>query len=82
MNIPPLIPVLAAMVLIGLGGFFFYRYGVTNYNAGYNQCIGDGVALATKASEELKNVIRKAYSPSDVDRMLRLNGWMREDSDR
>ena len=74
--------ILASLVISGLGGFFFYRHGVVNYKAGYNQCISDGAVLATEAAEELKDVVRKAYSPSDVINKLHINGWMREDSDR
>ena len=81
MNIPPLIPVLAATVLIGLGGFFFYRHGVVNYKAGYNQCIGDGAILATEAAEVLKNEIRKIYTPDAVDKLLNINNWMRDQND-
>jgi len=80
MNPSTLIPILAATVLIGLGGFFFYRYGVVKYKEGYLMCQNDGAALATEAAEELKDVIRKVYTPSDVDRLLLLNGWMREDN--
>lgn len=74
--------ILSALVISGLGGFFFYRYGVVKYETGYKQCQLDGAAIATQAAEDLKNVIRKAYSPSDVDRLLRLNDWMRPDNDR
>ena len=76
------IPLIAALVISGLGGYYFWQYGQKQYTAGYGQCLNDGAALATKASEDLKNVIRKAYSPSDVDRMLFTNQWMRTDSDR
>lgn len=74
--------IIAALVIIGLGGFFFYRYGAVKYETGYKQCQLDGAAIATQAAEDLKNVIRKAYSPSDVDRLLYINGWMRPDNDR
>lgn len=69
---------LAALVLIGLGGFFFYRYGVAKYEAGYLQCQKEGAALATEAGEQLKNEIQKIYKPGDVDKLLNINGWMRE----
>lgn len=76
------IPLLAALVISGLGGFFFWQYGQKQYKAGYGQCMYDGAAIATQAAEELKDVVRKAYKPDDIDRLLRINGWMREDSDR
>jgi hypothetical protein len=82
MNISTLIPVLAATVIIGLGGFFFYRHGVVNYKAGYNQCIGDGAVLATEAGEVLKDEIRKNYKPDDVDDTLFRYQWMRDETDR
>ena len=72
---------LAALVISGLGGFFFYRYGITNYNAGYNKCIGDGAVLATEAAEVLKNEIRKIYTPNDVINKLRINNWLRNEND-
>ena len=75
------IPLLAALVISGLGGFFFYRHGVARYNQGYIQCQKEGAILATEAGEQLKDVIRKAYKPDDVDRLLRINGWMRPDND-
>jgi hypothetical protein len=74
--------ILAALVISGLGGFFFYRYGAARYDQGYLQCQSDGAVLATEAGEQLKDVMRKAYSPSDVDRLLQLNDWMRPDNDR
>lgn len=82
MKTATIISILTALTISGLGGFFFYRYGVVKYNQGYIQCQYEGAALATKAAEDLKNVIRKAYSPSDVDRMLDINGWLRPDNDR
>lgn len=72
------LPVLTALVISGLGGFFFWQYGQTKYKAGYGQCISDGAVLATKAAEDLKDVIRKAYSHDDVNRLLHINGWMRD----
>lgn len=42
----------------------------------------DGAVLATEAAKELNDVVRKAYKPDDVNRLLHINGWMREDSDR
>ncbi len=74
--------ILAATVLIGLGGFFFYRHGVVNYKAGYNQCIGDGAVLATEAAEVLKDEIQKIYKPDAVDDTLFRYQWMRDETDR
>ncbi len=76
------LPLLAALVISGLGGFFFWQYGQKQYKAGYGQCMYDGAAIATQAAEELKDVVRKAYKPDDVVNRLRINGWMREDNDR
>ncbi len=76
------LPALAALVVTGLGGFFFWQYGYKQYKAGYGQCISDGAVLATKAGEELKDVIRKVYTPDDVINRLHINGWVRSNSDR
>jgi hypothetical protein len=70
------------LVISGLGGFFFYRHGVINYKSGYNQCIGDGAVLATEAAEVLKDEIQKIYKPDAVDKLLHINQWMRDETDR
>lgn len=73
---------LAALAISGLGGFFFYRYGVSKFEEGYLTCQKEGAALATEAGEQLKNEIRKIYTPSAVDNLLNINDWMREPSDK
>lgn len=74
--------ILAALVITGLGGFLFYRYGVAKYKEGYGQCMYDGAVLATQAGEALKNELQKIYKPDDVNKLLHINGWMREPKDK
>lgn len=75
------LPLLAALVISGLGGFFFWQYGQKQYKAGYGQCMYDGAVLATEAAKELNDVVRKAYKPDDVINKLRINDELRAESD-
>lgn len=81
MNTRAPISILAALVISGLGGFFFYEYGSVNYKKGYVQCQRDGAMWATEAGEQLKNVIRKSYTPSDVINRLHIFDELRDEGD-
>ncbi len=73
--------ILTATVIIGLGGFFFYKYGESERKRGFLQCQEIGAALATEAGEQLKNEVKKFYTPSAVDRKLLDANWMRQPDD-
>ena len=73
---------LAALVIIGLGGYFFWQYGQKQYHAGYDGCKYDAAVLANQAGENLKNEKQKTYSSNDVRNLLFTNLWMRDESDR
>ncbi len=77
-----LISITAALVLIGLGGFFWYDHGNREYKRGYSVCLGDGAVLATEAARQLKDEMQKFYTPIAVDRMLLDAGWLRDKNDR
>lgn len=81
MKTPTLIPIIAAVVLMSLGGFVFVWHGKTEYKRGYLRCQNDGAALATIAAEDLKNELQKNRSCSDNNRVLMVNGWMRAKGD-
>lgn len=72
----------AAVVIFGLGGFFFWQYGQKQYHAGYGKCMYDGAVLATEAGEALKNEMAKQYKHDDVINRMRDAGWLRVESDR
>lgn len=72
----------AALVIIGLGGFFWKDHGKTEYRRGYTACLGDGAVLATEAARQLKNEMQKFYTPATVDRMLLDAGWLRDKDNR
>lgn len=72
----------SAVVLIGLGGFFWVSHGKAEYKRGYATCIGDGAVLATEAARQLHDVLTTPIQSSDIDRMLDVNGWMRDEADR
>ena len=72
---------LAALVIIGLGGYLFWQYGQKQYYAGYDKCMYDGAVLATEAAKDLNDVIRKSYKTDDVINKLRINNELRAESD-
>jgi hypothetical protein len=72
---------LAALVITGLGGFLIYRYGESERVKGFLQCQEIGAALATEAGEQLKNEVKKFYTPSAVDRKLLDADWLRQPDD-
>ena len=81
MKIFTLISLLAALTISGLGGFFFYRYGVAKYDQGYLQCQAEGTVLATEAGKQLNETIHKYIKPTDVVDKLHINNWLRDAGD-
>jgi hypothetical protein len=77
-----LLTITTAVVLIGLGGFFWVDSGRKQFRAGYVQCQADGAVLATEAGRQLHEILTTPIEYSDVDAGLRVNGWMRNEADR
>lgn len=77
-----IITLTSAVVLIGLGGFFWHDHGKSEYKRGFAHCQNVGAALATEAAEQLKDELQKFYTPTTVDRMLLDAGWMRGKDDK
>jgi len=73
---------LAALVISGLGGFFFYRYGVVKYDSGYKQCQLEGAILATEAGKQLNETLQKYITPANVTNLMYINKWMRDENDK
>jgi hypothetical protein len=71
-----------AVVLIGLGGFFWVDHGQKQYKTGYVQCQADGAILATEAGRQLHEILTTPIEYSDIDAGLRINGWLRDETDR
>lgn len=72
----------SAVVLIGLGGFFWIDNGRKQFKAGYVQCQADGAVLATEAARQLHEILTAPIHYNDVDAGLRTNGWLRDEADR
>lgn len=70
------------MVIIGLGGFFFWQHGKNQFKAGYGKCMYDGAVLATEAGRQLNEILTRPIDPSDVDRLLGVNHWLRDEGDK
>lgn len=81
MKTTTIISILTALTISGLGGFFFYRYGVVKYNQGYIQCQYEGAVLATEAGKQLNETIHKYIKPSDVLDKLHIHNWLRDEGD-
>jgi len=82
-----IIILVAAIVLIALGGYLLRQYGAAQYDAGYAQAELDSANAATKAGntaarklEDIKKDVKK-MSTSDIDNELRDLGIMRSNKD-
>lgn len=74
--------IIAAVVLIGLGGFLITKFGKARYEQGYNRCVIDAKAAVAGATEVLKDELQKDRSCSNIDYLLHANVWVYEDGDR
>lgn len=74
--------IVAAVVLVSLGGFLITKFGKAQYEQGYNRCVIDSDAEKDRATEVLKNELQKNRSCSTVDDLMHVNNWVYEDGDR
>lgn len=74
--------IIAAVVLVSLGGFLITKFGKAKYEQGYSRCVIDAKATVEEATEVLKDELRKDLSCDNVDRLLNVNVWVHEDGDR
>lgn len=80
--------VVAAVVILGLGGFLLTRYGQARYDAGYSAAGKDQAdaqdTADADAKKDIENAERETNNLDDpgVDRELRGLGIMRQPTDR
>lgn len=83
-----LIMILAAGVMIALGGFLIMRYGSAQFDAGYNKAQSEyNIAAAAAGNEAARNLERidhetRQMDETAIDADLRSLGIMREPHDR
>jgi hypothetical protein len=81
-----LLTITAAVVLLGLGVFFWLDNGKKQFRAGYVQCQADGAALATEAGRRLQDEMQKFYTPTETDRLLLIGdgvvSWLHNEAAR
>ncbi len=69
----------AAYILHTISVPFISKAG---YKQGYETCQADGVILATEAGRQLNEILTKPITPSDTNKLLLINGWLRDESDK